>query len=86
MNARDELISYALVALPNEIAFEKCEQLADAPAPPVPDNTTGDEGELERLVEQALKAVAEHLKQGDWGNAQRVLTSFADDVQSKAGA
>jgi hypothetical protein len=30
MNARDHLIGYALVALPNEPAFAKCEQLADA--------------------------------------------------------
>ncbi|MFF1916181.1 hypothetical protein ACFVYE_32260 [Streptomyces sp. NPDC058239] len=30
MSAREDLIGYALVALPNEPAFEKCEQLADA--------------------------------------------------------
>ncbi|MFE7566903.1 hypothetical protein ACFU76_08045 [Streptomyces sp. NPDC057539] len=29
-SAREQLISYALVALPNEPAFARCEQLADA--------------------------------------------------------
>lgn len=30
MTAREDLIGFALVALPNESAFAKCEQLADA--------------------------------------------------------
>lgn len=30
MTAREDLIGYALVALPNEPAFAKCEELADA--------------------------------------------------------
>lgn len=29
MSAREDLIGYALVALPNEPAFARCEQLAD---------------------------------------------------------
>ncbi|MBX9392215.1 hypothetical protein K4749_01040 [Streptomyces sp. TRM72054] len=30
MNARDELIGYCLAASPNEVAFQKAEELADA--------------------------------------------------------
>ena len=33
---------------------------------------------------QALTAIAEHLRQGDWGNAERVLTEYANDMNSPA--
>lgn len=31
------------------------------------------------LAEQALKAISDHLAQGDWGNAERVLNAYAAD-------
>lgn len=35
------------------------------------------------LAEQALKAISEHLAQGDWGNAELVLNSYAADPRTR---
>jgi hypothetical protein len=38
------------------------------------------------LAEQALNAIWMHLRDGDWGNAERVLNSYAADVNAPADA
>lgn len=80
ITARQNLINYALVASPNEVAFAKCEQLADAYRAEVL-------RELRRSVLAAsLEGPVEPGAGGAWTRGYRAGLSVAADLATPAAA